>query len=78
MEALEILKLALMNIEDGFRNQASLKIEEAISELEALQNAKCENCKHCRYTSSKLSHCNFFKLSFPVEIGKCDKWENNK
>lgn len=79
MKALETLKHKWIagNViynEDTDRHTRYLKyddrlIEEAIKELEALENRSCNNCKHW-----ELGWC--FKLGSSLDIGGCgDYWE---
>ena len=52
-------------------------IEEAIKELEELQNKSCSNCKHFIIFNSKVvrDRCNILNVS---NIGGCgDYWEQN-
>ncbi len=50
-------------------------IAEAIDELEDAENQKCTNCKHCDEAIERLIHCSYFEQYMPIEIGKCDMWE---
>lgn len=78
MKALEILKKPdLIHDKINYRTREPYlnyiynknKIDEAIVEIESLQNRSCNNCKHW-----KLGWC--FKLGSSLDIGGCgDYWE---
>ena len=50
------------------------ELDEAIAELEELQNRSCENCKHCDAVYENIIHCQYFEELLPKEIGKCDMY----
>lgn len=79
LKALEILKF----LKDGKNLEllSKQKIDEAIEELEALENRRCNNCKYvfsdtlgfiyCSSPKSPLSSC-----VFPIHPNFCcNKWE---
>ena len=70
MKTLEFLKeIQNTSVSEYFFNK---DIEEAIAELEELQNRSCENCKHCDTVYENIIHCQYFEELLPKEIGKCD------
>lgn len=79
MKALEILKKYQDEIQMSIPNE--IDIDEAIEELEELQNRTCKNCKYvfsdtlefiyCSSPKSPLSSC-----VFPIHPNfSCNKWE---
>lgn len=42
---------------------------------EDLRSRKCANCKYCDEVRETLIHCEKFEQFMPIEIGKCDMWE---
>ena len=72
------------NIEIQFNKTYQVKVEEAIKELEDLQNRKCGNCKH--WHSKKVDHPNYrecnseetFNLIYKETYCDfcCNKWES--
>ena len=78
MKALKILNLAFD--ESNFQSLRG-EINEAIAELEALQNRNCSNCKYCMYVYSYIYPLCTENESEPFQIHsseklKCDKWSS--
>lgn len=85
MKAIKILYTLLSSAsEDVFQGKSYTEklaiIAEAIDELENIENRKCSNCKHCDEMKESMGHmlihCSFFEEYMPIEIGKCDMWED--
>ena len=55
-------------------------IKKAIEELEALENKKCDNCKHYKQSSTQIyktcyaNKVNGFNLESDIDFS-CNKWE---
>lgn len=76
MKALEILKKTRDRLEDDHKF-ANL-YDEAIAELEDINNRSCFTCKNCDGGAEYAIHCAYFEQYFPIEIGKCNKWEEEQ
>lgn len=73
MKALEILETLR---DEYIHGELTSDIEEAIKELEELQNRTCSNCKHKRidkYTQGCMKFAIWFGNDFC-----CNKWEVKK
>lgn len=81
MKALHILKYLYNGAEIGMPSLN--KIDEAIKELEELQNRNCDNCLHLRITQFRdyeKATCTNEKCNemFDCDVGNdfcCNKWE---
>jgi len=61
-----------------YNNKVLLAQEREIATMrkQLLESRTCENCKHCdEQKKGEIIHCEYFEQFFPIEIGKCDKWE---
>lgn len=78
LKALEILKF----LENGKNLEllSKQKINEAIEELEALQNRSCSNCRHYKQSSTQIyktcyaNKVNGLNLESDIDFC-CNKWE---
>lgn len=65
---------------DYYENKI-IKLDEAIAELEALNNRSCENCKHYKqsltqiYKTCYVNKVNGFNLESDIDFC-CNKWES--
>ena len=85
MKAIEILYAELKDINESIRNLPYLSnnknhleenkkyVEEAIAELEALENRSCDNCKNASF-EIKFGELEF-NACFLVSNGNVCKWE---
>ena len=92
MKALEILNRSRRILRQGTSNpsldeqdkrntKTIQELDEAIAELEALQNRNCSNCKYCMYVYSYIYPLCTENESEPFQIHsseklKCDKWSS--
>ena len=80
MKALEILK-EIRNIETEYDHRKEHIFDEAIKELEALENRSCESCKYSKdifsytYPLCTEDENNPFQIH-NIEKLKCNKWKN--
>ena len=82
IKALEILKN--INVY-GYATEVEKQIDEAIKELEDLENRSCSNCKHYKiYPTTKEMFCNNEKTKIgfrQCDTEKdfcCNRWENKQ
>ena len=76
MKAIEILKEQLKILNNDFDGVwiHPKRLEDAIAELEALENRSCESCKHWH---SGREFCTLFDIY--TSIGSCGYyWESNE
>ena len=50
-------------------------IDEAITELEALNNRSCENCKYCSFSVSSSIRCDLFECYQQKALKYCGNWK---
>ena len=78
MKALEILNLKI--IEQVLNSENREKLYEAISELEELQNRRCENCTHyARGLGCNLTFWQDYYSGYGFESKEddfCSRWES--
>ena len=85
MKGLEILK-DIRNIETEYNHLKKHRFDQAIEELEALQNRSCDNCKHNKEQDNFMIFCDAVACqdgsrmmwhSFTKDFC-CNKWEAKK
>ena len=76
MKALNILKYLCNGAEMGM--PSLIKINEAIKELEEIQNRKCSNCKYATLDSARYLpiHKCFLNINGVDYNFYCNKWES--
>ena len=78
MKALEILR-DIRNIETEYNHLKKHRFDQAIDELEELENRSCENCKYWFYKTleTNIETCNFGLISHDYQSDSfcCNKWE---
>ena len=75
MKGLEILK-DIRNIETEYNHLKKHRFDQAIEELEELENRSCDNCKK---RPSPFSECPCWSYSFgKANISLCSEWEAKK
>jgi hypothetical protein len=83
LKALEILEVERKNLTrflgsdmaSDMAKEYALRIDEAISELEELENRSCEDCKHLANREKNLKHSCLIEVCRTCSRNNNDNWE---